>query len=459
MSLLPQKNFYKKILRVALPAIAGLSTQMVVSLVDAAMVGRLESAVYALAAMGIGVLATWALISYFSSLATGTHVIVARRFGQQNFLECGNVLNNSLLIAIIIGSIVTSVGIFFSYEIASLFSSDKNVTYYASDYIYYRFLGIPLFLISVAYRGFYFGINKGKAFMVSGIITNFLNIIFNYILIFGNFGFPKMELAGAGLGSTLATGFDFLFYTYILLLKRYRTKYQNFRHFKLDFEVIKSIWKISLPVSFQNLFILIGFLSFIGITGMIGTKEQAASQAVISTLFISFLPCFGFGIAVQTLVGINLGANKFNLARIFGFETAKVASIYTIALGMVFIIFPQYMLLIITNDETIIGTAKNSLQVAGIAQIFYAVGIVLANALQAAGKMLFVMKTEVFSNLILFVPLAYLFGIHLNFGLTGAWFALPIYIIIYSSAMLLKFNSNDWFEKIPIKKSESELSQ
>lgn len=452
MNLLPQKDFYKKILRVALPAIAGLSTQMIVSLVDAAMVGRLENATYALAAMGIGVLATWALISFFSSLATGTHVIVARRFGQQNYVECGNVLNNSLLISVIIGSIVTSIGVFFSFEIADLFSSDANVTIYASDYIFYRFLGIPLFLISVSYRGFYFGINKGKAFMVSGLITNMLNVIFNYIFIFGNFGFPKMELAGAGLGSTLATGFDFLFYTYILLLKRYRDKFQNFRHFKFDFEVIKSIWKISLPVSFQNLFILIGFLSFIGITGIIGTKEQAASQAIISTLFISFLPCFGFGIAVQTLVGINLGANKFKLARIFGLETAKVASIYTISLGIIFIFIPQYMLLIITNDYSIIETAKNSLRVAGIAQMFYAIGIVLANALQATGKMVYVMKTEVISNLLVFVPLAYIFGIYLNYGLIGAWFALPIYIAIYSSAMLYKFSSNDWFDKIPIKK-------
>ncbi|MCS7054329.1 MAG: MATE family efflux transporter [Ignavibacterium sp.] len=452
MNLSRKKLFYSRILKVALPAIAGLSTQMIVSLVDAAMVGRLENATYALAAMGIGVLATWALISFFSSLATGTHVIVARRFGQQNFIECGNVLNNSLLISIIIGTIVTSVGVFFSYEIANLFSSDNNVTILASDYIFYRFLGIPLFLISVSYRGFYFGINKGKAFMVSGVITNLLNVVFNYLFIFGNLGFPRMELAGAGLGSTLATSFDFLFYTYILLLKRYRIKYQNFKHLKIDFEVIRSIVKISLPVSFQNLFILIGFLSFIGITGIIGTKEQAASQAIISTMFISFLPCFGFGIAVQTLVGINLGANKYSLARIYGFETAKVASIYTIFLAILFLLIPEYMLLIITNDNSIIQTAKDSLRIAGVAQMFYALGIVLANALQAAGKIVFVMKTEVITNLFIFVPLAYVFGIHLGLGLNGAWLALPIYIFIYSLSMLLKFSSNDWYEKIPLKK-------
>src|SRR3989339_1899122 len=106
MNLLPQNDYYKKILKLALPAIAGLSTQMVVSLVDAAMVGRLEEAQYALAAMGLGVLATWALISFFSSLATGTHVMVARKFGEENYIECGVTLNNSLIVGFTIGIIV-----------------------------------------------------------------------------------------------------------------------------------------------------------------------------------------------------------------------------------------------------------------------------------------------------------------------------------------------------------------
>ncbi|MEJ5261892.1 MAG: MATE family efflux transporter, partial [Ignavibacterium sp.] len=296
--LLPVNNFYKKILHIALPAIAGLSTQMIVSLVDTAMVGRLSEATYALAAMGIGVLATWALISFFSSLATGTHVIVARRFGQKDFIECGNTLNNSLLISLSIGIIVAAIGAFFAKPIADLFASDDQVAHYASEYIFFRFLGIPFFLISVSYRGFYFGISKTKIFMISGIITNLLNIIFNYIFIFGNFGMPRMGLAGAGLGSTLATSFDFFFYTAIMLLPSYRNRFQNFKKIKIDWEVIKAIWKISIPVSLQNVFILIGFLIFVAITGIIGTQEQAATQATISTLFISFLPCFGFEIAV-----------------------------------------------------------------------------------------------------------------------------------------------------------------
>ena len=446
MNLLPVNNYYKKILKLALPAIAGLSTQMVVSLVDTAMVGRLDEAQYALAAMGLGVLATWALISFFSSLATGTHVIVARKFGEGDYKGCALALNNSLLLGFCIGCIVAIIGVLASNDITHFFAADKTVGDLASQYIFYRFLGIPFFLISVAYRGFFFGISKTKIFMVSGIVTNLLNIFFNTVFIYGNLGMPRMGLAGAGLASSLATLFDFFYYLTIILLPNYRHLYQNFKNFKFDKAVIKAIYKISVPVSLQNVFILIGFLLFVTITGLIGVHEQAATQAIISTLFISFLPCFGFGIAAQTLVGNNLGSGQFTRAKIYGFETAKIATYYTLALGLIYIFLPNIVLLLITTDQTIIEVAKPALRIAGFAQIFYATGVVLANGLQSAGRTFFVMKAEVITNIFIFVPLAYLFGVYLHLGLDWAWVALPVYIIIYSIIILLKFRKGDWFK-------------
>jgi multidrug resistance protein, MATE family len=447
MNIFPRNSYYKSILKLALPAIAGLSTQMIVSLVDTAMVGRLEEAEFALAAMGLGVLATWALISFFSSLATGTHVIVARRYGQRDYNACAVILNNSILNGLIVGSIVAMIFMFASGPIAHFFAADEIVGNYASDYLFFRFMGIPLFLVSVSFRGYFFGISKTKIFMYSGILTNVLNVFFNFTFIYGNFGMPRMGLAGAGLGSTLATLFDFFFYFSVILLPKYRKRYEFFKNFKFDKNIIKSIYKISLPVSFQNVFILIGFLAFVSIIGLIGTKEQAATQTVISTLFISFLPCFGFGIAVQTLVGNNLGSGKFHLAKIFGFETAKIATYYTLLLSILFILLPQQVLSLITNDQSIIDAAKPVLRIAGFAQIFYATGVVLANGLQAAGETFFVMMSDVVTNLIMFVPLAYLFGVVLGGGLTWAWAALPVYIISYAAIIFWKFRKGDWKEK------------
>ncbi|MHC1736905.1 MAG: MATE family efflux transporter, partial [Ignavibacteriaceae bacterium] len=100
---------------------------------------------------------------------------------------------------------------------------------------------------------------------------------------------------------------------------------------------------------------------------------------------------------------------------------------------------PQYLLLIITTEQKIIDSAINAMRIAGFAQIFYATGIVLASGLQASGRTTFVMISEVVTNLLIFVPVSYFLGIYLELGLTGAWLALPIYVIIYSFVILMKF--------------------
>ncbi len=443
MKFFADSSVYKYILKIALPAIAGLSTQMIVSLVDTAMVGRLPDAKYSLAAMGLGVLATWAFISFFSSLATGTHVVIARRFGEKDFDGCGATLNTSLIISLISGFAVGAIIVGASYPIAHFFAADDIVGEYAGEYLFYRFMGLPFFLMSVSYRGFFFGIGKTKIFMFSGFLVNFLNIVFNYILIFGAFGIEGMGLAGAGLGSSLATFFDAAFYLGVSSLPHYRNRYNFFKHFRFIKDVARSIIKISLPVSFQNVFILIGFLSFVAITGIIGTREQAASQVVISSLMISLMPCFGFGIAVQTLVGNQLGGGKVKLAKYYGFETSKVATLYTVLIGIIFIFLPRLILIVITTDESVIETAVPILRIAGFGQIFYAIGVVLANGLQSMGQTVFVMIAEVIVNWVIFVPIAYLLGVVLDFGLIGAWSALPFYVLIYSSIVYYKFRFGD----------------
>ncbi len=444
MKIFPVNSHYKTILKIALPAIAGHSAQMIVSMVDAALVGRLEAAEYALAAMGISVLATWAIVSFFSSLATGTHILIARKFGQKNYDECSVVLFNSLLIALSIGVLIAGAGMVGSDIIAHFFAKDEKVGDLAGEFIFYRLIGLPFFLLTVSFRGFYFGIGNTRLFMVSGITVNLLNILFNYMFIYGKFGAPEMGVAGSGFGSSLATICDAFFYLIMSLRAKYITRYRFFHNLKFNSQIIKSIFKLSLPVSFQNVFILVGFLSFVAITGLIGIVEQAATQAIISTLFMSFLPCFGFGIAVQTLVGNNLGRGKEIMARLLAVETAKIATYYTLFLAILYVLLPEFLLRLITDDIAIIEIAKPAMRIAGIAQFFYASGIVLANALQAVGKTRFVMFAEVLANLVAFVPISYFLGVYLNWGLLGAWLGLPVYILLFSGIIILKFAYGKW---------------
>ncbi|KAB2909763.1 MAG: MATE family efflux transporter [Ignavibacteriales bacterium] len=449
--LLPNSGYSKQILKLALPVIAGLSTQMILSLVDTAMVGRLENPKYTLAAMGLGLLATWAVVSVCSSLSTGTHVLVARRFGEQDYNAISGVLFNSLLLTFVIGSLLAVLGWQTALTVSDFLSKDNQVAEYAAEYMKWRYLGLPFFMITVSFRGFFFGTGNTKIFMFSAILINLLNILFNYAFIFGKFGAPKMGIAGASFASSLATMVDAIYYFVVFFgFKEFRVVYRFSKNLKLIPKVLSTILKLSIPVSFQNVFILIGFLSFIAITGLLGITQQAASQAIISTLFLSFLPSNGFGVAGQTLVGNSVGKGDIVEAKKFGYETAKLASIYTLSLAVIFIFVPEALLYITTNESTVIEAAIPAMRFAGVAQIFFGAGVVLAYGLQSVGKTTFVMFVEVFTNLMILVPFAYFIGVYLEFGLPGAWSALILYTTSYLTLMFLKFHKGNWnnLEKI-----------
>jgi putative MATE family efflux protein len=446
MQLRLNRSLAREVVHIAAPAVTGLSSQMVVSIVNTAMVGRLENTQVQLAAMGLGFLGSWAITSLFSSLSTGTHVLVARRHGEGDHMKVGEVLNNSLFICAILGVVFGALGYLASYSIIDFFSKSDAVAHAGAAYMRYQFFGLPFFLLIVSYRGFFYGIGHTRIFMFSAIIINVFNIIFNYLFIFGAFGFPRMELAGAGIGSSISMVLGWLFFLFVTLTGHYRKQYKYFSHFRISKDVIRQIVGISIPVSMQNILILLGFLVFVAIIGIIGTVEQAASQVVITALFISLMPCLGFGIAAQTLVGQSIGRGDIKMAHAYGYETAKLGTLFTIAIGILFVLAPDVVLRVITTSDQIVEMARPILRIAGVAQVFYGSGIIFANALQAGGATVYVMFVEVLTHWVIFLPLTYVFGVTLGGTIRGAWLALPVYVIAYTTMNFLKFRSVSWIK-------------
>jgi MATE family multidrug resistance protein len=139
-----------------------------------------------------------------------------------------------------------------------------------------------------------------------------------------------------------------------------------------------------------------------------------------------------------------MGTGNFALAKRYGLEAAKLATYFTLTLGAVFVLLPDLVIALITTNAEIAGVARPVLRIAGAAQIFYAAGIVLAHALQAAGATMYVMKIEVLTHWIIFLPICYLLGVAFDIGLVGAWLALPVYIISYTALIYAKYRSGAW---------------
>ena len=444
MNILPDKQVAGTVLRISAPAVGGLSSQMVVSVAETAMVGRLTDSTVVLAALGLGTLASWALTSVLSSLSTGTHVLAARRSGEGDPLGAGEVLDNSLMLALLLGVVFGVVGYYVAGPLIDLFASDPAVADAGVGYLRWRFLGLAFFLFVVSYRGFFNGIGHTKVFLWSAIIINLSNILFDWLFVFDKVGFPAKGLDGAGAAYALANLAGCIFFLGATFLPGYRRTYRYYRHVRPAVGVIWSMFRISTPVSLQNIMILLGFLVFVAITGIIGTTQQAASQVVTTALFMSFLPCFGFGIGAQTLVGQSLGRGDAGLARRYGAEAAKLATYFTIGLGLVFMLLPDLILGIITDNSAVAAAARPVLQVVGATQMFYGGGIVLAHALQAAGATVYVMLVEVLAHWVIFLPISYYFGVVAQGGLVAAWLALPAYILTYTAFMVLKYRSDSW---------------
>lgn len=440
--ILPKRDLSSEVWKLAGPVVVGMISQTLLNVVDTAMVGRLGAV--ALGAAGLGGVLAWMVLGSCGALNVGTQAVAARRFGEERFKAAGQVLDNSLALAVVIGGVIT---LFFApgmREIFSLFSNDPAVIAEGRGYIFYRLLGgLPLMLI-MAHRGFFNGIGKTQLHMRVAIVINTTNILLNYMFIFGNFGAPRMETPGAGLASALATTIGSLYFLSIGVKSRWKNKFDIYNMENLDKAVAWNIMRLTIPSGIQALLAMLGFSVFTALVARIGTVELAATNVCITVMSLAFLPGFGVGLAGASLVGQKLGAGKPDEAEIYGWESGRLGMILMGLIGISFIVIPSLIISIFTDDPAVIKAGIIPLRMMGLVQIFDALGMVFSQALQGAGLNRWVMIVEVGVNWGLFIPGTILLAFVLDWGLVGAWIALGVYLVVFGIIVTVKFASGSW---------------
>lgn len=231
----------KHVITLAMPVFFGMLSHTLIQVTDTLMVGKLGY--YSIAAAGLGGMTYFTIISVLMNGAIGVQIITARRYGEKLPSEIGKILVTVSYFCIIAGLLLTAVGYYTSSYYIVLLSDDPKIIQSASSYLSYRFLGTLFFFIGFGYRGFLDGLGNTIAGMVSAIATMLSNIFFNYVLIFGKFGFPNMGLDGAGLASSLAGLVGMLVFFYFL------TKQEIINYLKLtnllpNYTILKEIMYI-----------------------------------------------------------------------------------------------------------------------------------------------------------------------------------------------------------------------
>ena len=279
------------------------------------------------------------------------------------------------------------------------------------------------------------------------IFANLTNMTFDYLLIFGKFGFPRMEVEGAAIATVISGVLAAIIYLLIFLSKRYDRKFQVRSLLQFRLPEVGRLMKVGLPMGVQGVLDVGSFTVFSAMIGRMGNVELAANTAAITLLHTSFMPLIGISLAATTLVGQYIGSNQYANARESGYTAIKVGVAYTSLMALFFFCVPNALLSLVTDDPNVIKLGRKILFLAAIFQVSDGCGICSSGALKGAGDTLFTMLVGISYGWLFFLPLSYwLAGRH---GLSGAWTGATVYIILLGITYFLRFRSSRW-EKLQI---------
>ncbi|HMU43902.1 MAG TPA: MATE family efflux transporter [Ignavibacteriaceae bacterium] len=427
----------KETILLAYPVMIGQLGFMMMGVVDSLMVGEIGAAPLAAASLGNSLTMVIFIVSLGVAIAVTPLVAISNGAGNQK--ECEKYFKQSILVNIIFGLITLTVIVIISYFIQFL-DQPQEVVNQASSYT--RILGLSIIpvLLFHSYKQFIEGLSFTKPAMYFSILANLVNAFTNWLLIYGNLGFPQLGLDGAGWATLMSR----IFMAVGLFI--YTNRSINFRNYNMlpvvhsiDFPTIKKILKLGLPSGFQYLFEVGAFSFAVVMVGWIGTKPLAAHQIAINLASISFMIVLGISSAGGIRVGDALGKKDFVNVRTAGI-TALVLGVSLMTLfGIVFMSLNKYLPTLYIKDNEVILIASSLIIIAAIFQIFDGAQAVGIGILRGLTDVKVPTLITFIAYWIIGLPSAYLFGFVFDFGVSGIWVGLLISLASSASMLTVRF--------------------
>jgi len=420
--LFPDRERRRPIWAIALPIMGGMMSQNILNLVDIGMVGRLGDA--ALAATGIGSFANYLAMAFIIGLSAGVQALAARRLGEGREAETAIPLNGGLLLALAIGLPLGLLLIAATPWAFGFLTDDPQVRELGAPYLQVRIASIVAVGMNFSFRGYWSAVHLTGVYLRTLLLMHALNIFLNWVLIFGNLGAPALGVFGAGLATTISLYVGTVVY-FVFAWRRVRPA--GFLQGIPSRATLAQQFRLSLPSSLQQLFFAAGLVTLIWIVDRIGTAEVAATNILMTFHITAILPAFGVALAATTLVGNALGRGDVADAAAWGWNCAALTFVYGIALSLLLIPLAEPILgVFLTNPET--------RSLAHLPMVLWAavigldtVGMVLMNALIGAGDTRRSMWISLLWQWTFFLPLAWLAGPVLGWGLLGVWAVNALY--------------------------------
>lgn len=421
-SLPTTREVYKNSFNMSWPCAFEAVLVSLVGSIDIMMVGGLGAE--AIAAVGLTNQPKFVLLAMIFSLNVGVTAIVARRKGAEDFKGANSCLKQSIILSFIISLIMAISGYIFANEIMLFAGAGEDVI--NDSVAYYKILMVSIVFtsLSLTINAAQRGVGNTKISMRTNVVANIVNLIFNYFLINGIWVFPRLEVRGAAIATTLGSIVGFLMSVFSVY---YNTRILDLRgkgNWKFDKATMKAFLSISGSSVVEQVFMRIGFFSFAIIVAALGTIAFATHQICMNVINLSF--CFGDGLsaAAASLVGQNLGAKRPDKAKIYGKTGQRMAFIVSTVLFFVFILARKQIIMLFNSEEHIVSLGGMIMIIIAFTTHAQTSQTVYNGCLRGAGDTKFVALISFISIALIRPGLAWILCFPANLGLKGAWIAL-----------------------------------
>jgi len=374
---LPPKH--QKVLKLSIPAAINSLLDMLQVITDLIMVGRISA--FAVAAVGLGLQSLMFIFAILTVLHVGTSALLSRFVGANTLFRASTALSTLLYFAFFLSLPMMIVWYFLAPYVYIWFDTVPQLLTLGTDYVQVLTWMLPFIFVKLVFVTALNASGDTKTPMYVKIGSIFLNVLLNYLLIFGSFGFPELAVKGAGIATVLVNILEC--FIYLWLYMKDKMLYSPLSQY--SFTLLKRALKVGIPASFERTLTFGSFMLFTMIIAQYGTEVLAGYQIGLRIEGLAFMPGIGFTIAAMTLMGQGLGAKKPLQAK----EDVILILKYTVAL-MFFLSFfmiaiPEKIVWIFTDDTQTIIEASLYLQIVGLSQIPLAFNFVLSGALRGAG--------------------------------------------------------------------------
>ncbi len=434
----------KHIFALAIPAVLSMFAIVANNFIDTALVGHLGDS--ELAAVGSAGFVIWIIFSLMDIFAVGTVAIISRDYGAGDLKKASERSQQIFSFAIFFSIVLAVLGIAFSDDILRLLGLAPEVEKMGSVYLMIVFMAVPALFLAEVISAVFRSVGDTRTPMIIMLIAVGLNIVLDIFLIYGLWIFPRLETMGAALATAIAHTVGGVFAFYFVKKGKIPFKIIPTKILPIDFKVLGRMFKIGLPIATANINFTLVYLVMTRIMAEFGTVAVAAIPVGNRAESISYMTCFGFYMAVSSMVGQNLGANKPDRARKAVWGTIGLTSIVTFVFGLVFFIFPRELASIFTEEARVIEIATSYLRILAISQVFMGFEFVFEGAFSGAGNTLPPTIVSIPGTLIR-IPLAYYLAIPLGLGPSGIFWAITVTTVLKGIAIFIWFKFSRWESK------------